>query len=120
LQISKTFKQLVTRTPEIKVNTFYKIHLFILEREHVQTGRGGGGRERESSGRLSTECRTPREARSQDHEIMTRAEIKSQSLNRLSHPGVPKVDTFEMNMKIKIVGRKVEVINKKQVKQKWN
>jgi len=54
------------------------------------------------------------------HEITTRAEIKSQSLNRLSHPGVPKVDTFEMNMKIKIVGRKVEVINKKQVKQKWN
>ena len=61
--------------------------------------RGAEG-ERESLEKLPTEHRVQRGAQSQDPEIMTWAEIKCQLLNQLSHPGNPKVDTFEMNENI--------------------
>jgi len=50
--------------------------------------RGRAQRERISS-RLPAESRAQHGARSQDPEIITSAEIKSWTLNPLSHPGAP-------------------------------
>ena len=43
--------------------------------------------EKESLSRLLAECGAQHRAWSQDHEIMTWAQIESQMLNWLSHPG---------------------------------
>ena len=58
-------------------------------REREKAGARAGGAEGEGEripSRLSTEWGVQHRATSQDPELMTRAEIKSQMLNRLSHP----------------------------------
>ena len=47
------------------------------------------GRVRGSADSLLAECGAPRRVPSHDPEIMTGAEVKSQTLDRLSHPGTP-------------------------------
>ena len=64
---------------------------------------GVGGRERISS-RLLTECGAHCGAWSQDPEIMTWGEIKSQTLKWLSHPGAPRCNIFEGIIMLKWVG----------------
>ena len=59
---------------------FLKIYLFILE-----SGRGAEGEEERNPSRLCTEHRAWHGAWSQDPEIMTWAETKSQMLNWLRH-----------------------------------
>ena len=66
----------------------FKIYLFTLEREGESTS-GGMGRGRKSSSRLLAEQGAWHGAPSQDPNIMTRAEIKGQTFNLLSHPGAP-------------------------------
>ena len=46
------------------------------------------------SSRLRAERGTRCRAQSQDPEIMTWAETKSQTFNQMSHPGAPKVYTY--------------------------
>ena len=63
--------------------------LFISERERAGEGAEGEGE------RISTRCHAKHGAqygcRSQDLKTMTWGEIKSQTLNELSHPGAPKI-----------------------------
>ena len=65
------------------------IYLRERERERAHEPREEQRERKIISSRLCTECRTPYEAQSQDPEIMTRAETKSQMPNQLSHPGAP-------------------------------
>ena len=63
----------------------------------------GRGRERTWS-RLPTEHRNWPGAQSQDPEIMTLTETKSQMLNQLSHPSAPNKDNiFEESLSIVIL-----------------
>ena len=62
--------------------------LFILERERAEGGAEGEGQEEgEKQKQTPHWAWSPMQARSHDPEIMTWAEIKSQMLNGLSHPG---------------------------------
>ena len=69
--------------------TFYlKNFLSLFLRERKRVSRGGAerdGRDRESQVDSALSAQRP----NRNPEIMTQAEIKSQMLNRLSHPGVP-------------------------------
>ena len=75
---------------------FYK-HLYIpRECMHIHAwGRegAGGGREKIPSS-LHASAEPDTGLPSHDHEMMTRAGIKSQMLNQLSHPGAPREGTF--------------------------
>lgn len=53
-----------------------------------------GEGEKESLSTFPAEHRARHGSQSHDPEVMTWAEIKSQSLNRLSHPGVPGISSF--------------------------
>ena len=75
---------------------FLKIlYIYLLERESEHTPAGGAerGRERISS-KFPTEQGAWHGARTHDLEIMTWAETKSQTPNRLSRPGTPYVLGF--------------------------
>ena len=89
----------------LKVVHLYSAHflffkrLFFWERQRQREwGRGReGGRERESQAGFVLPAQGLTSAQglnSQNCEIMTWAETKSQTLNRLSHPGAPMVPTF--------------------------
>ena len=66
------------------------IYLFIL-RERARASRGGAERRRDSSpSRIRTVGTEPDLGLElPSHEILTRAEIKSQTFNRLCHPDAP-------------------------------
>ena len=68
------------------ITIFFRCYLFIWERENERAW--VGGRDRGTS-RLPTEYWAQHGAWSHNPEIMTWAEIKSQMLNQLSHPGAP-------------------------------
>ena len=57
-------------------------------------GEGQGERERISS-RHHTVCGSRLRAQAYDPEIMTLAEIKSQTFNQLSHPGATNIKIFK-------------------------
>ena len=72
----------------------FKVYLF-WERKGESTGEGQKERERENLKQGSTPSAQLRASRrtlggSHNHEIMTWAEIRSQMLNCLSHPGAPR------------------------------
>ena len=70
-------------------------------RERAHASREGAEREREEEripSRLHTVSTEPSvEIKPTNHEIMTWVEIKSQMLNRLSHPSVPHVALSDRN-----------------------
>ena len=82
------------------ISFFYLFILFVIEREREKrestNGRGAEWhRERERIlSRLHVQHGDPLGAWSQDHGIMTWAEIKSQILHQLSHPGAPRQNLF--------------------------
>ena len=73
--------------------SFFKVYLFILrEQARARTHKWGRGRERGREripSKICAEHGAWHRARSHNLEIMTLADIKSQMLNWLSHPGVP-------------------------------
>ena len=76
-------------------NLFFSflIYLPIVERQRESTyGRRGRWRETQAD---CAECRTQHETRSHNLEIMTWAEIKSQTLNWLSHLGAPEISRIQ-------------------------
>ena len=73
------------------------MYLFMLrERECMSRERAEKDRERERiPSRLHAVSTEPDAGlEPTNHKIMTRAEIKSQTLNQLSHPGAPKLVVF--------------------------
>ena len=72
---------------------FFKFIYFEREFECVEWGRE---RERENSCTVSTEPNMG--LKLMTHEIITWAEIKSWTLNRLSHPGTPQQPPFEKEL----------------------
>lgn len=82
----------------------YFIYLFFFKRERIWASGGAGEtqrvRGRENSSRLPAECRIWCRDPSHDPEIMTGAEIKSQTLKRLSHPGTPHLQFLNCDPQI--------------------
>lgn len=72
---------------------FFKIYVFIRDRESTKWGRDRG--ERIS---IRLHAQPPLRAQSHDSEIMTWPEIRSQTLNRLSHPGALEVTLLKNNL----------------------
>ena len=69
-------------------NSFFNVYLFVLREREIEH-RAGAERERIPS-RLHAVSADPHVGlKPTNHEIMTRAKIKSQTLNRLSHPRDP-------------------------------
>ena len=76
------------------VSLFLNVYLFIFERERESTrmSRGGAGWEGETENpRQIPHCQCKAWLEPTNHDIMTWAEIKSQTLNRLRHPGTPSL-----------------------------
>ena len=73
----------------------FKICLSIWERKRERVQVGGGAEEERITSLLRAEHGARRGARSQDTETMTWPEIKSQTLNRLSHKGVSEIQFFK-------------------------
>jgi len=69
---------------------------YFRERKHACVRAGGGAEGERISSRLPAERRARPETPSQNPEIMTWAEIKSGTLNRLSHPGAPLCDVLNI------------------------
>ena len=72
--------------------SFFSVCLFIVrerERERAKDGQRGRGRERIPSRLCAVGAETDEGLELMNCEIMTRAEIQSRRLNRLSHPGGP-------------------------------
>ena len=65
-----------------------------FEREKESTGRGGTEREGERESQQLGIPRTWDPMNPTNREIMTCAEIKSQTLNQLSHPGAPAIKSL--------------------------
>ena len=59
-----------------------------VERERASTSEGGAERESQADSILCMEPDVGLDCT--NHEIMTRAEIKSWTLNQLNHPGAPE------------------------------
>ena len=59
----------------------------------------GEGAERKNLKQALAWCGTQHRARSHNRGTMTCAKIKSQSLNPLSHPGAPRVQSFKPCLK---------------------
>ena len=75
---------------------------FIWERIHTwAVGGGGRGERRGKRDRLHAERGAQCGAQSHNPEIMTRAEIKSQTFNQLNHPGTPKPPALNCDFKEK-------------------
>jgi len=81
------------------VETVLLIKDFIFYFIIFLVGRGRGRRRERILSRLHVQHRAWRGARSHDPEIMTWAKIKSQMLNRLSHPGTPLKDFFWFSLR---------------------
>ena len=60
------------------------LFLLLILRDREREREQGRGRERETQAVVTDAGLNPT-----NHEIMTQAKIKSQTLNRLSHPGAP-------------------------------
>ena len=79
---------------------FLKIYLCILERvgeekrERASGGKGRGREERETLQQTPCWAHSPTQAWSQDSEIVTWVEIRSQMLNCLRHSGASKYSKF--------------------------
>ena len=79
-------------TAFLKQNIYVHMHACMYVRRYLERGgreKGRGGERERLLSRISSQCRAQHRARSCNAGIMTWAEIKSQVLNRLSHPGSP-------------------------------
>ena len=76
---------------------FVRFCLFVLERDRAQAGEGRREREREREkvpSSLRAQYRAQHETQSNHSGIRTRVQIKSQTLDRLSHPGAPQTQVL--------------------------
>ena len=77
--------------------SFFFLSLFVL-RESESVSMKGGGAEREGERIIAGSAWTPDAGlKPTNPEIMTRAQIKSQTFNGLSHPGAPNRDFGNRN-----------------------
>ena len=94
-----------------------KKRLFILEREHEQED---GEKISRISNRLCTECGAPHRAQSQDPEMMTWTELKSQRLTNWATQ-VPNLTTFKKYFStishiFKLITLQIVFISRKEIK----